>query len=788
MLYKLAKVKMDLIDNDTLVFVGEYPRGDCMGEQLHAFVNGCEKELRVEIIDQKYWAYIKLPADCEDVKSVRLCSYGEDETSSKKNTVLILNAKQIERLREALDYCIDSVEQQNGELFIRGWAIAANQVDISLDAEGEEINGLIDRVSRDDVRGFYPEAREGELCGFEIRVPGISVKNIKLVLATERITKQIPIIVAGQLCNSYCGDDEDILQKVKRHLRKLELNHLMGRLGKKTSDALMREQNEVTLEMMQRQRGVKFSYMPKISVAILIEDLVQRYLEELIQSVMNQTYDDWELVLCLERQQDLKIIKKMLRGAKRFSGRITVNAVETKPYNACMEDMLREVTGECVLLGSQEDFLSPDAFYELVKCMNENPVADVVYFDEDVFDEEAQHFTNPHYKSDFNVDLLCSLNYIGRAMVFKRKLLREFNLPAYGDDTSWRYALTVELCDVAQCVEHIAKVLYHSRTSEKYLTSQNAAVEDMKEIIGRHYERMEIPAKASFDADNGLFYGEYHWEDAPLVSIIIPNKDHASDLEKCINSIVDKSTYRNFEIVVVENNSEDEATFAFYKKLDELQNVKVVYYQGEFNYSAINNFGVKHSEGEYILLLNNDTELIAANSIDTMLGICMRKDVGVVGAKLLYPDDTVQHGGVIVGLGGIAGHSFVGFPRHGRGYFSRACAVQDLSAVTAACMMTKRNAFDAVGGLDETLAVAFNDIDYCMKVRNQTGMLVVYNPYALLYHYESKSRGLDDDPVKEERFHGEINRFQEKWGQQLKAGDPYYNPNLSLRFSDYSLK
>lgn len=254
-----------------------------------------------------------------------------------------------------------------------------------------------------------------------------------------------------------------------------------------------------------------------------------------------------------------------------------------------------------------------------------------------------------------------------------------------------------------------------------------------------------------------------------------------------MDSIDELSTYRNYEFVIVENNSTEEETFAYYKSIEERENVQVLYYEGEFNFSRINNFGAKHARGDYFLLLNNDTQIINPDCLWEMLGYCMRKDVGIVGARLYYPDDTIQHAGVVLGFGGMAGHTFIGCSRYDNGYFSRIICAQDLSAVTAACMMVKRSVFEEVEGLSEEYRVAFNDVDFCMKVREK-GYLIVYNPAVELYHFESKSRGLEDTPEKVARFNSEVDRFLIRWDKELKAGDPYYNVNLSLNRSDFGLR
>ena len=285
-----------------------------------------------------------------------------------------------------------------------------------------------------------------------------------------------------------------------------------------------------------------------------------------------------------------------------------------------------------------------------------------------------------------------------------------------------------------------------------------------------------------------MYHVIYSTEPDPLVSIIIPNKDHIADLDKCVQSIYKHSKYTNFEFVVVENNSTEKSTFDYYERMQkEHDNFHVVTWTEGFNYSAINNFGVRHAKGEYLLFLNNDTELISENAIGEMLGTCMRPDVGIVGAKLYFGDDTIQHAGVVVGLSGFAGHVFVGFPKSYYGFMMRARVSGDYSAVTAACMMVDRKAFDRVNGFSEDFVVSLNDIDFCLKVR-QLGLLVVFNAFAEWHHYESKSRGYEDTPEKIERFQGEIARFQAKWPDILKNGDPYYNPNFGYYQWPFTLK
>ena len=358
-------------------------------------------------------------------------------------------------------------------------------------------------------------------------------------------------------------------------------------------------------------------------------------------------------------------------------------------------------------------------------------------------------------------------------------------------DGSQDYDLVLRLTEKAKNIVHVAKCLYfwraHAKSVALDVSAKPYVVDAAKRAISAHLDRLGLKGTVEESVMPTTYKINYEIIGNPLVSIIIPNKDHIDDLKKCIDSIYQKSTYRNFEIIIVENNSESKKTFDYYKMLSELHSkVKIIEWENGFNYSAINNFAVKKATGEYILLLNNDVEVISEDWLERMLMYAQRADIGAVGAKLYYPDDTIQHAGVIVGLGGVAGHSHKNFPRTSPGYMCRACIAQNLSACTAACLMVRRDVFDEVGGLDEDYAVAFNDIDFCMKITS-AGKRIVFTPYAELYHYESKSRGVEDTPEKQARFASEVERFKSRWFKELESGDPCYNKNLSLDSEDFRL-
>ena len=398
---------------------------------------------------------------------------------------------------------------------------------------------------------------------------------------------------------------------------------------------------------------------------------------------------------------------------------------------------------------------------------------------------------DPKFKPDFSMDLLCSHNYITHFFVVKTEIIKKIGGFRSEFDGSQDYDLIFRCVEEAKQIKHIPKILYYWRMHENSVAGNPAskmyAYEAGKRAIEEHFKRTGVSAKVEHTELWGMYHVIYDTPGDPLVSIIIPNKDHIEDLEKCVSSIQEKSSYRNIEFIIVENNSEKEKTFAYYEELEKrYDNVKVVYWKKEFNYSAINNFGVQYANGDYLLFLNNDTEIINDTAISEMLGCCMREDVGIVGAKLLYEDDTIQHAGVVIGIGGFAGHVFVGLDKDDYGYMVRPRINCNYSAVTAACMMTSKEDFLSVGGFTEEFAVALNDVDYCLKIREK-GKWVVYNAFSLWHHYESKSRGYEDTPEKIRRFENEISKFQKRWKTLLEEGDPFYNPNFSLEKEPFNL-
>ena len=550
--------------------------------------------------------------------------------------------------------------------------------------------------------------------------------------------------------------------------------------------------NRITAEAQKPERELEkeFSYRPKISILVPVYRTPIPVLCEMIESVCGQTYSNFELCIADGSMGDERLANTIREYQKKDSRILYRELEENSGISGNTNAALSMASGEYVGLLDHDDLLEPDALYEVVSRLQEQSY-DILYTDEDKVNEDSSKFMDPNFKPDFSMDLFCSHNYITHFFVVKKSIIDMVGGFRSEYDGSQDYDVMFRCIEQSKQICHIPKILYHWRmitgSTAEDPASKMYCYEAGRKAIESHLQRVGLEGTVTMTDMWGIYHTVYKVVGSPLVSIVIANKDLADTLDQCIRSIEEKSTYRRFEIIVVENNSTEDATFTYYDKIQsEFDNVHVVTWKGEFNYSAINNYGVAHAKGEYILLLNNDTEMITPTAIEEMLGICCRKEVGIVGAKLLYDDDTVQHAGVVVGFGGYAGHVFHGIPRNDLGYMMRPMMNCNYSAVTAACLMVKRSIFEKVGGLTETYKVACNDIDFCLKVREK-GYLVVYNAFSEWYHYESKSRGYEDTPEKMERFQGEVRKFQARWGDFLEKGDPYYNPNFPITKAPFEL-
>lgn len=808
--FYVTTCRFHVLDRSKLLIQGWFQENKFGKNKLHVYMDKKELQYEIEqmtdIMDahrapndtteakNRYYLWITLPLEWRNAEKLLLIN----ECDEQKKTIFTLSKEKLIKLEQKMEQYIDGGAPGKDGFKIFGWYVSSVPVDIKVYDKDVLLEGEIKERRRNDVRRQYPECTDKEVHGFVIECKGCIPKKIRIHMES---------------CNAK-SDYELILKPsiVKKGVQKLKKNgfkayvyyqqfgmkqtavRLVEKLMKKDTITYMNwlKRHQPNEAMLEEQRKKKFSYEPKISLVVPLYKTPEKYLDEMIDSVKKQTYGNWELCLSDGSGEDSPLICKLKKYEAEDS---RIKIVYTKKQLHISEntnEALKIATGDFIAFGDHDDLLAPNTFFECVRALNDDPKIEVIYTDEDKVSMDGKEYFQPHFKPDFNIDMLRSENYICHLFVVKRNILEQVGMLNPEFDGAQDYDFVFRCIEATENIKHIPKVLYHWRAHEDSTAenpeSKGYAFDAGARVIQAHYDRMGIDAEVVRAELDGIYKTNYHLKDTPLVSIIIPNKDHIEDLEKCICSIEEKSTYKNIEYVVIENNSEKKETFEYYEKLQEKNpKVKVVFWEREFNYSEINNFGVTFAKGEYLLFLNNDTAIINSDCIEELLGYCMREDVGIVGARLYYEDDTIQHAGVVVGLGGVAGHAFLGAPKDDPGYFRRIVIAQDYSAVTAACIMTKRTVFDEVGGFEKQLAVAFNDIDFCMKVR-MAGYLVVYNPYAELYHYESKSRGAEDTEEKIQRFQGEIEIFQDRWEEFLLQGDPCYNPNLTLDKNDFSLK
>ncbi len=547
----------------------------------------------------------------------------------------------------------------------------------------------------------------------------------------------------------------------------------------------------------ERQRNTVFDRDVTFSILVPLYNTPEKFLRQAIESVISQTYPKWQLCLADGSDEAHATVGKICQEYADKDDRITYQKLsENKGISGNTNACLAMARGNYIALFDHDDVLHPSVLYEYMKVICEKD-ADYIYCDEATFhgNKTIDDMITLHFKPDYAPDNLCANNYICHFSAFKRTLLEGTELFRSEFDGSQDHDMILRLTAKAKCVAHVPKLLYywrsHAGSVASDISAKSYAIEAAKGAVAAHlreegWENFEITSTKAFET---IFRIKYEIKGNPRVSILIPNKDHLDDLKRCIASIVEKSSYDNYEIIVIENNSTTDEIFAYYEELKKNPDIRVVTYEGDFNYSAINNFGERYATGEYILLLNNDTQVITLDWIEELLMYAQREDVGAVGAKLYYEDKTIQHAGVVLGLGAhrTAGHTHYRVSSNNLGYMGRLCYAQDVMAVTGACLMMRKSLFEELGGLDEGFAVSLNDVDLCIRAW-KSGHVNVFTPFAELYHFESVSRGLDDKGEKAKRYDRESAAFREKWKDLLEKGDPYYNPNFSLDRSDFALK
>ena len=689
-----------------------------------------------------------------------------------------------------MEYCFDSIFVKNGKIFATGWAVssvAENEIEITVtDEKKEPVDAIVTWAARPDVGlAKYGNPKAGHV-GIFLEIP-FSGQHLVTVHFKEKdaqgsvISEQsLPLNPALIAARKFLKESKAQYVNTKKSL--VWLKKKLTRNEYADYDTWLRIMR-VSRQELFAQRKTKFSYAPKFSVVVPLYHTPAKFLKDLVRSMMYQSYANWELCLVNASPEDVHLTSLLENWAMRDK-RIRVIRLEknlgiAQNTNAGIEAS----TGEFIAFLDHDDFLEPDALFCYVDALNKDKTIDVFYSDEDKTDEYAAHYFYPHFKSDFNIDLLHANNYMCHFLAVRKSLVDTVGGLNEKFDGAQDYDFVLRLTENTKKIYHCPRILYHWRCSNQSTAASQGnkmyAIHAGKAALNAHYKRIGWNARAQEGAVDGWYQTKFTLKEEPLVSILIPNKDHTDDLDVCLNSFFERADYQNYEFIIIENNSVLPETFAYYEKIEkEHDNVKVVYWEAGFNYSAINNFGFKFAKGDYIMLLNNDVELITPDIFQSMLGFCMRPEVGIVGAKLLYNDHTVQHAGVLVGAGGLADHVFKGIHEDDPGYMGRAISSQDVSAVTAACLLVKRSVYEEVGGLEEEFQVAFNDVDFCLKVR-KAGYLVVYDADVKLFHYESKSRGMEDTTDRFIRFGNEMMLLNSKWDILSTFVDPYYNPNLS---------
>lgn len=711
-------------------------------------------------------------------------------------------------MNEDIKVIFDSIyrDKTTNNLTITGWAldtITKESPTFTINNENQVSAYNIQRVLREDVNQIYQTEPAIE-AGFVVTLEGIKQKKVlpfhfqssaHVITVDFPLNKKYPVIP---------GTEDKVTRlwiKAKKGFKYMAKNGISHTIQRAKIEKLRNQasypnwlaRNEVLDIEAMTQEIATFHYQPKISIAMPVYNVEEKWLRLCIDSILNQVYTNWELCMADDASTDPNV-KKILTEYQQLDERIRVVFREQNGHiSEATNSALAIATGEFVALLDNDDELAINAFYEVVKVLNENPELDLIYSDEDKIDMDGNR-SDPAFKPDWSPDLLLGTNYISHLGVYRRSILEEIGGFRKGYEGSQDYDLVLRFTEktTKERIKHIPKVLYYWRmlltSTAVDQGSKGYAFEAGLRAVQDALVRRGINGHATHGAANGLYDVYYDIESEKLVSIIIPTKNGYKDVQRCVSSIIEKTTYQNYEIIMADNGSTDPKMHELYAEFEQqlpgrffVESIDI-----PFNFSTINNRAAKKAHGEYLLFLNNDTEVITENWLTLMVSFAQQERIGCVGAKLLYPNNTVQHAGVILGLGGVAGHGHYGYPHGDLGYFGRLAINVNYSAVTAACLLMKKADFDAVGGFEEAFTVAFNDVDLCLKVQ-ALGRDNVWLHEAELYHFESQTRGYDDKGKKKKRFEQEKVMMEEKWGPLIE-NDPFYNPNLTRDIPNFSLR
>ena len=704
---------------------------------------------------------------------------------------------------------VDKSELLEQTAHLTGWALALDGQPLTIsvkDKSGLPVEATIRTLSRPDASRAVLGNDSQPDCGFDVKFPCQMEQTYQVIFASDsgRVTisvspaqlkketgrRLVPLRkMVGMTTPAMVADDARyLLKKGPAALKERWIRRYETRENK-----YMRWLEEHRSRWMGREawrRAHAGETLPVISIVVPLYNTPMKFYRQMIDCVLAQHYENWQLCLADGSSDGVDRQSCLPRDERIRYTKLTENLGISGNTNAAIS----LADGEWIALMDHDDIIEASALAEMMDRALATG-ADMIYSDEDKVSLDLKHFYEPHFKSDYNPDLLRSNNYICHLLLFQRSLLLKVGGFCSEYDGAQDYDFILRLSENARHIQHLPRMLYHWRmhplSTAENPDSKTYAFEAGRRAIEEHLKRVGIRGAVERTERPGYYRVRYGLQGQltakPKVSIIIPNKDEAETLRTCINSILTRTTWPEYEIIIVENNSTTQEIWEYYKELEAVPCIKVITWPDAFNYSAINNFGVSHSSGQYVVLLNNDTEIITPDWLQEMMGICSRPEVGVVGSKLFYPDETIQHAGVVMKLAGCCGHVFYGAEKEDPGSYARASIIQNFSAVTAACFMCRRQVWDRLGGLSTEFQVAYNDIDFCLRAR-EAGYLVSFTPYAQAYHYESKTRGYEEGSEKQARFQREQKLLKDRFPAYQDQGDPYYNPHLTLIAPDFAGK
>lgn len=709
-------------------------------------------------------------------------------------------------MEEKIKFCIDTIEKSKKKktLIIRGWAFISEEQKVP---EIQVINADVDELSwysRSDVNQLYDLPEECH-SGFQLVIKNFTKKNdCQIVFSNgkEKVDYFVPLDC------KYPVPPSEITNWTKYRLKLIKGMKYLKRNGLRNTFRRVKIEQQKDPQLYQKwiekfenynndemeKQIESFSLHPKISILIPVYNVEKKWLDVCIQSIKNQSYSNWEL--CLADDASTKsYIRPLLESYAENDKRIKVVFREENGHICEATNSALEIaTGEYIALIDNDDEIPKNALFEVVKAINDNQNAALIYSDEDKIDEKGIR-SDPAFKPDWSPDLLLGTNYISHLGVYRTDIAKEIGGFRKGYEGAQDYDFVLRFVEKIQPnqIVHISKVLYHWRMVQTSTAvnqdSKGYAFEAGRLAVADALKRRGIAGSVRHAAGNGLYDVDYQILKKEKVSIIIPTRDGYEDLKRCLASILNKTTYPNYEIIVADNGTTAPAVLELFKEYQEKLGARFIVERIDipFNYSRINNLAAKKAQGEYLLFLNNDTEVISPDWLDKMVSFCQFDRIGAVGAKLYYPNHTIQHAGVVLGLGGAAGHGHHTFPQGDFGYFGRLEINVNYMAVTAACLMIKKKDFELLDGFNEELVVAFNDVDLCIRAHEVLKKENVWLHGVELYHYESQSRGPEDTPEKKARFQKETQYMYDKWGDLIE-NDPYYNPNLTRSGGNYAVR